>query len=59
MFYRYYVEVIGSRANGGLNLAVNLKMLNSNLNSKISSNIFTEVQEIILGSTVVYESYVN
>ena len=40
-------------------MAVNLKMFNSNLYNKgLSSNIFTEIQEVSLGSTIIYESYV-
>ena len=34
-------------------------MFNSNLYNKgLSSNIFTEIQEVYIGSTIVYESYV-
>lgn len=55
---RYYIEVISSRASGGLNLALNAKMLDSTLNTKVSSYVFTEIQDLVFSSTVVQESNV-
>jgi hypothetical protein len=55
---RYYIEVISSKEAGGLNLALNAKMLDSTLNTKFSSYVYNEIQEIALSSTVVSESNV-
>ena len=58
-FKSYYFELIGSRQSGSLNLALNAKMLDTTLNDQVSSNVKNEIQNIIISSTIVKESFVR
>ena len=55
----YYIKVVASKQGGSLKLSVNAKMYNSSLNSKVSSFIKTEVQDIEITSTIVTEKTVT
>ena len=55
---RYYLQAIASRSGGFLNIDLNTKMYNSNLNGDTSSLIVTETQIINITSTINQEATV-
>ena len=58
MLHSYYLEVIASISSGTLSVKVNAQMYDTGLTDSISSNIQNEVQNIMISSTVTYESFV-
>ena len=56
--HSYYIEVIASISSGTLSVKVNAQMYDTGLTDSISSNIQNEVQNIMISSTVTYESFV-
>lgn len=56
--HSYYLEVIASISSGTLSVKVNAQMYDTGLTDSISSNIQNEVQNIMISSTVTYESFV-
>ena len=56
--HSYYLQVIASISSGILSVKVNAQMYDTGLTDSISSNIQNEVQNIMISSTVTYESFV-
>ena len=56
--HSYYLQVIASISSGTLSVKVNAQMYDTGLIDSISSNIQNEVQNIMISSTVTYESFV-
>ena len=53
------MEVVGSISAAKLNISLNAQMFDTGLTDAISSNIQNEVQNIVVNSTIEYESYVR
>ena len=54
----YYLHAIASLTGRKLNISLNAKMYNSNLNTNTSSMVKTEVQKITVTSTIIKETTV-
>ena len=52
------MEVVASISAAKLNISLNAQMFDTGLTDAISSNIQNEVQNIVINSTIEYESYV-
>ena len=50
--------MIASKQLGSLNLAVNVRMLQTALTGQVSAFVFNEMQEIEISSNIVPQSYV-
>jgi hypothetical protein len=59
MKYRYYLQAIASKINGGLSINLNAKMYNSTLRGTVSSFIKTEKQSVSISSKIIKETTVR
>ena len=51
--------MVASISSGTLSVTLNAQMYDTGLTDAVSSNILNEVQNIVVTSTITYESYVN